>query len=80
MPPLPLRTSARRLTLLPLVLLLSLLLLAPAGGAAPAPRRNFDIPAGAASVTLRQFAEQAGTQLLYPMASLQGITSRAIQG
>ena len=42
------------------------------GHAAPA-KKTFDLPAGEASTTLRQFADQAGEQLLYTMATVQGV-------
>jgi hypothetical protein len=62
----------------PVVVLGSLLFLS-LGQAAPA-KKSFDLPVGEASTTLRQFADQAGEQLLYTMATVQGVRSNAVKG
>lgn len=48
--------------------------------AAEAARRTFDIPAGDAATTLKQFATQSSTQLLYSPDEVRGIQTRAVQG
>src|SRR5688572_18474185 len=53
---------------------------APAAVAANNAKKSFDIPAGQASATLKQFTTQAGEQLLYSMDTVKGIASNAIKG
>jgi outer membrane receptor protein involved in Fe transport len=48
--------------------------------AADAARRNFDVPAGAASNTLKQFSAQAGGHLLYSADAVAGVTTNAVKG
>lgn len=48
--------------------------------AAEAPRRSFDIPAGDASATLKQFATQSNEQLLYSPDDVSGVPTQAIRG
>jgi outer membrane receptor protein involved in Fe transport len=48
--------------------------------AAPAPTRDFDIPAGDAAKTLEQFAAQSGTQLVYPTDRVRGVRTNAVRG
>src|SRR5687767_6568751 len=48
--------------------------------AADATRRNFDVPAGAASNTLKQFSAQAGGHLLYAADAIAGVTTNAVKG
>ncbi|MGH7958444.1 MAG: TonB-dependent receptor plug domain-containing protein, partial [Opitutaceae bacterium] len=55
-------------------------LLTPLALAADAPKKSFDIPAGEASATLKQFTMQAGQQLLYTMDAVKGVTSHAVKG
>ena len=56
-------------------------LLAPATlSANGAPRRAFDIPAGDAVTTLRQFSAQSGEQLLYSPDDTGGVRTRAVYG
>jgi hypothetical protein len=43
-------------------------------------RRTFDIPAGSAEKTFKQFAAQAGGQLAYATDLVQGIRTNAIRG
>lgn len=45
-----------------------------------APSRRFDLPAGEAAQTLRQFATQAGVEILYSAKDISGITTRALAG
>jgi outer membrane receptor protein involved in Fe transport len=48
--------------------------------AADAPARRFDLPAGDAGQTLKQFAAQAGAQILYSAKDVGGIATKALQG
>ena len=50
----------------------------PLFAAAEAPRRQFDVPAGDASETLKRFAQQAGHQIVYPAHDYRGNTSSTI--
>lgn len=43
-------------------------------------RRGFEIPAGDAEVTLKQFAAQSGEQLLYSPDDVSGVRTRAVMG
>ncbi len=59
----------------------SLLVPAPLAAAeAPAPLRSFDLPAGEARLTLKQFATQSGTQLLYAPDDVTGVQTQAVHG
>jgi outer membrane receptor protein involved in Fe transport len=42
--------------------------------------RSFDLPTGEAGPTLRQFAAQAGQQVIFPESAVAGIKTRAVQG
>jgi TonB-dependent receptor len=57
-----------------------LLLPAMLAAAADAPARRFDLPAGDAVQTLKQFATQAGAQILYSAKDVGGIATKALQG
>ncbi|WP_414661481.1 TonB-dependent receptor domain-containing protein [Horticoccus sp. 23ND18S-11] len=70
------RTS---LGLVALVLQVAGLLLASAQAAEPS-RRLFDIPAGAAEITLRAFAEQAAGQFLFSGDKVAGVRTQAVKG
>ena len=48
--------------------------------AATAAKKAFDIPAGDAAATLKQFTAQAGEQLLYTMDAVKGVASNAVKG
>ncbi len=43
-------------------------------------RTQFDIPAGQALTTLKQFTAQSGEQLLYSADAVQGLTTKAVKG
>ena len=43
-------------------------------------RRSYDIPAGDALAALKQFAAQAGVQLLYSTEELGGVRTTAVRG
>lgn len=43
-------------------------------------RRTFDIPAGAATTTLKQFAAQSNEQLLYSPDDVSGVQTQAVRG
>ncbi len=51
-----------------------------AARAAEAPVKTFDIPPGRALVTLKQFVEQSGAQLLYSADEVEGINTNAAKG
>jgi outer membrane receptor protein involved in Fe transport len=59
-----------------------LLLLAcvPALGAGPAARKAFQLPGGDAAVTLKQFTEQSGEQVVYLVDSVRGVTTKPVRG
>lgn len=48
--------------------------------AAESVRRTFDIPAGRAERSLRQYSAQAGVQLVYPTAVVRDVQTRAVKG
>ncbi|MGH7947300.1 MAG: carboxypeptidase regulatory-like domain-containing protein, partial [Opitutaceae bacterium] len=43
-------------------------------------RRNFDIPQGNATETLRQFAQQSGREIIFSADMVQGVTTKAVRG
>lgn len=43
-------------------------------------KKSFDVPAGEASVALKQFAQQAGVELLYSAKEIGGTRTNAIKG
>ena len=64
-----------------LVMLLVLAALAAALRAAPAPvKRSYSIPAGDAGVTLREFVEQSGEQLVYVVTTVRQVKTNAVKG
>ncbi len=72
-------------SLLRFLLLLNLALVAAviaAGPAGPvdAPKRSFEIPAGEALTTLKQFAAQSGAQVLYSAVEVEGVRTSATKG
>ena len=74
--------STRRLDSLPrlataAVLSLTLTL---AAWAADAGRRAYDVPAGDAASTLKQFSAQSGEQIVYPVAQVTGLKTNAVNG
>jgi outer membrane receptor protein involved in Fe transport len=48
--------------------------------AAEAVKRNFDLPAGDASATLKTFAQQSGEQIVYPVEQVRGVKTNAVKG
>lgn len=50
------------------------------GRAADVSRKAFDIPAGAAATTLKQFSAQAGGPLLYTADAVAGVSTNAVKG
>jgi len=64
----------------PLFFLLAALLGAGPVGAAEAAKRSFDIPAGGAETTLRQYAQQAGGQFLFSNEKVAGVRTNAVKG
>lgn len=51
-----------------------------AAASAPAKRATFDIPASAATEAFKQFAAQAGVQLLYATEAVEGVKTNAVKG
>ncbi|HRP05704.1 MAG TPA: STN domain-containing protein [Opitutaceae bacterium] len=45
-----------------------------------ATKRTFDVPAGDAHVALKQFAQQAGLELLYSAREIAGAKTNAVKG
>jgi iron complex outermembrane receptor protein len=41
---------------------------------------DFDIPAGSATVTLKEFAKQSGLEIIYTAKSVESVTTNALQG
>jgi outer membrane receptor for monomeric catechols len=52
----------------------------PVVSSAQAPAKSYDIPAGPAMQTLKQFIEQSDEQLLYSADAVQGIRTNAVSG
>lgn len=48
--------------------------------AAPDARKDFNVPAGEAVTTLKQFSAQAGRPVIFPEAAVAGETTRAVSG
>lgn len=48
--------------------------------AADTAKRSFDVPAAEAPVSLKQFAQQAGLQLLYSAREIAGTKTNAVKG
>jgi outer membrane receptor protein involved in Fe transport len=54
--------------------------LASAALAADTPRRTFNLPSDDAVKTLRQFTEQSGEQIVYPVDQVRGVRTNAVSG
>ena len=50
------------------------------GFAADAPEKLFNIPAGDAAVTLKQFGEQSGSSIMFASDRVEGVTTKRIVG
>ena len=50
------------------------------GFAADAPKKLFNIPAGDAAVTLKQFGEQSGSSIMFASDRVEGVTTKKIVG
>lgn len=48
--------------------------------AAEAPRKTFDIAAGDAATTLKQFTEQSGEQVVYLVNNVRGVSTKPVTG
>ncbi len=73
-----LRTNLLRVACAALICFLGL---APDLAAAePAAKKPFDIPAGSATATLKQFAQQSGVELLYSTDAIAGAKTNAVVG
>lgn len=79
---LPLNRQARRLPglLLALWLIFFFALPPPHLRGAETPRRTFALTAADAEVTLEQFSEQAGAQVVYLIEDVRGVTTNPVQG
>ncbi|MDB6095327.1 MAG: hypothetical protein JWM32_2889 [Verrucomicrobia bacterium] len=42
--------------------------------------KSFNLPAGPAEKTLRQYSEQSGVQVIYPTSTVRGITTKEVRG
>ena len=63
--------------------MLAALLLSSVGGdvlAAEDAKHRFDVPAGEAAETLKQFAAQAGREIMFPAEPVAGVRTRAVAG
>src|SRR5687768_11262799 len=63
-----------------LLLFLVIAAFVPARAQSESVRRLFDIPAGDAAVTLRQYTEQSGEQVVYVVPRVRGIVTQALKG
>ncbi len=70
----PLPHLSRRAFALALSLLLCVTVFAAEGA------RRFDVPAGEAGQTLKQFAQQAGREIVFAPATVKGVATKAVQG
>src|SRR5436309_94431 len=43
-------------------------------------KRRFDLPAGEAVTALKQFSEQSGEQIVYPIAQVRRVRTNAVRG
>ncbi len=43
-------------------------------------KRSYDVPAGDAAKTLKEFSAQAGAQIAYPSAKVRGVQTNAVKG
>jgi len=57
-----------------------LLLCGALAGLAAEEKRDFDIPSGAAEVTLKRFRAQSGVELLYSSDAAAGVVTKAVKG
>lgn len=48
--------------------------------AAEVAKKNYQLPAGDAVVTLKRFSEQSGEQLVYPVDAVRGVQTNALSG
>ncbi len=48
--------------------------------AADAAKKNYQVSAGDAAVTLKQFSEQSGEQIVYPVDAVSGVRTNAVSG
>ena len=71
--------TLRRLVIL-LVLAVCVETLQSAAWGAPAATLSYDIPAGDAARTLRQFVEQSGEQIIYLVPKVRGVRTNPVKG
>ena len=61
-------------------LVFSITIAASAANGAVAPKKAFDIPAGAAEKTLKKFSEQSGMEVLVPTTTVKDIRTLSVRG
>jgi hypothetical protein len=60
---------------------LALVLIFTAGAsAAEGAKKNYQLPAGDAAVTLKRFSELSGEQIVYPVDAVRGVQTNALSG
>lgn len=78
-PPFPMRLSFPR-SLRAFVAALQILAFSCLPAQAQSKRVSFDVAAGSAEVTLKQFALQAGREIIFSPAAVAGVTTHAVRG
>lgn len=59
---------------------LAFALLAANAGAAESAKKTFNVPAGNAEATLREFSKQAGVQIVFDVDKVSGVRTAVVQG
>src|SRR5688500_2563361 len=49
-------------------------------GAADATKQKYDLPAGEAAITLRQFADISGREVIFAAEAVRGVRTREVRG
>ncbi|MBP7142311.1 MAG: STN domain-containing protein [Opitutaceae bacterium] len=81
LPPHPILTHCRFLfCLICVILSTAATLRSEANDVGDTTRRIFDVPAGEAHIALKQFAQQAGLELLYSAREIAGAKTNAVKG
>src|SRR5579883_1524297 len=63
-----------------LLALAAALALTAAASAADATPKTFNVPSADAAVSLQQFSDQSGEQIVYPADAVRGVTTNAVSG
>jgi hypothetical protein len=61
-------------------LIVSCFISIPSAGEGNDAKKDFDIPAGIALETIKEFSEQSGAEVLYSTADLRGIYTKPVKG